>query len=316
MLHPQGLSKSRALLAFAAAVAASLGAHAATPSLPDIALENPAPGVYVHYGRQEPMTAANGGDVANIGFIVGTRCVAVVDTGGTYAVGAALHAAVRRVTQLPICYVLNTHVHPDHVFGNAAFAGEQPQFIGHARLAASLGRRAANYLHALQRDLGEAADGTTIVPPTQTVQSTRRLDLGERVLLLRAWPTAHTDCDLTVYDEATKTLWLGDLLFVGHLPVVDGSLRGFLAVIDELSKLPAERAIPGHGRGSAWPRDLVAEQTYLRQLQDSVRAAIKSGRTLAQAVENVSVGSDAWLLQDEFHRRNVSAAYAELEWEQ
>jgi len=310
------VSTARALLAFAVAVGASLGAYAAAPSLPALTLDNPAPGIFVHYGRQEAMTAENGGDVANVGFIVGTRCVAVVDTGGTYAVGAALHAAMRRVTKLPVCYVINTHVHPDHVFGNAAFAGERTQIIGHVRLAASLGRRAPNYLHALQRDLGQAADGTTIVPPTQTVQSTQILDLGDRRLLLRAWPTAHTDCDLTVYDETTKTLWLGDLLFVGHLPVVDGSLRGFLAVIDDLSKLPAERAIAGHGRTVAWPGDLVAEQTYLRQLQENVRAAIRSRRTLAETVESVGVGSDAWLLQDEFHRRNVSAAYAELEWEQ
>ena len=78
-------------------------AGAAPPTLPALELDNPAPGVYVHYGKQETMSRENFGDIANIGFIVGDRCAAVVDTGGTYAVGRALHAALRRVTALPIC---------------------------------------------------------------------------------------------------------------------------------------------------------------------------------------------------------------------
>ena len=88
----------------------------------EFALGNPAPGVYVHYGQQAEMSRANLGDIANLGFVVGTRCVAVIDTGGTYAVGHALREAIRRVTAVPICYVINTHGHPDHVFGNPAFA--------------------------------------------------------------------------------------------------------------------------------------------------------------------------------------------------
>src|SRR5262245_53963578 len=92
------------------------------PGLPGLSLENPVPGVYVHYGEQTEMTPANFGDVANFGFVVGARCVAVIDTGGTFAVGRALRQAIRRVSAVPVCYVINTHVHPDHVFGNAAFA--------------------------------------------------------------------------------------------------------------------------------------------------------------------------------------------------
>lgn len=307
----------RALLAFALVViVASHVAYSAAAERGPLALENPAPGVYVHYGRQQSMSPENYGDIANNGFIVGTRCVAIVDTGGTYAIGDALRAAVRRITSLPICYVINTHVHPDHVFGNAAFVDEHPQFVGHARLAASMSRRSPNYLNALRRDLKEAAERTEIVPPTHPVDDRETIDLGGRRLQLRAWPTAHTDCDLSVYDEATKTLWLGDLLFVGHLPVVDGSLRGFLAVIDELSRLSAEHVIAGHGRAAAWKEDLAREQAYLRGLLQDVRGSIKAGRTLADTVESVHVHDASWLLQDDFHRRNVSAAYAELEWEQ
>ena len=287
----------------------------AAPDIAGFALENPAPGVYVHYGAVAEMSRANAGDVANVGFVIGSRCVAVIDTGGTYAVGRALRDALRKVTALPVCYVVNTHAHPDHVFGNAAFVSDHPEFVGHARLADALQLRGPNYLNALHRDLGDVAEGTVVVLPTRTVFDTLDLDLGGRVLTLRAWPTAHTDCDVTVLDRESGTLWLGDLLFVDHLPVLDGNLRGFLGAIEALRTQPAARAIAGHGRAGDWPQALDAEERYLRGLQTDVRAAIRQGRSLSQTLAATTTSADpGWRLVDAFHRRNVSAAYAELEW--
>ena len=298
-----------------AAIAWSQAVTGMSPALPDFTLENPAPGVYVHYGQQAEMTPANLGDVANLGFVVGNRCVAVIDTGGTFAVGRALRAAIRRVATVPVCYVINTHVHPDHVFGNAAFADDSPQFIGHARLADAMRRRGPNYLNALRRELGDAAQQSAIVLPTRSVATTEELDLGGRVLSLRAWPTAHTDTDLTVFDQASKTLWLGDLAFVGHVPVLDGNLRGFLAALNVLRTLRADLAIPGHGRAPAWPEAIAPEQRYLSGLLAEVLAALKARRTLTETLATVGDGRGDWLLFDQFHRRNVTAAYAELEWD-
>src|SRR5262245_32486429 len=119
----------RAIVLACAAIAPSLALGDAPPEPRELALENPAPGVYVHYGQQAEMTPANSGDVANLGFVVGAQCVAVIDSGGTFAVGRALRQAIRSTTPLPVCYVINTHVHPDHVFGNAAFVDDHPEFI-------------------------------------------------------------------------------------------------------------------------------------------------------------------------------------------
>ncbi|MDX5410262.1 MAG: quinoprotein relay system zinc metallohydrolase 2 [Thauera sp.] len=282
-----------------------------------------APGVHVHGGHTAtwPGTRADGhaSDVANTGFIVGARCVAVIDTGGSPALGARLLAALRRVTALPVCYVINTHVHPDHTLGNAAFAAlePRPRFVGHAHLAASLAARAPFYREALARELGVAVGASDIVFPDLAVTGRSTLELGGRRLVLHAWPTAHTDNDLSVLDESSATLFAGDLLFIGHLPVIDGRLLGWLGVMDGLAALRPTRIVPGHGAPTAdWEAALATQRAYLEGVRDGIRAAIADGRTIATAVEGLAdTGTDGWLLVEDYHRRNLTAAYAELEWE-
>ena len=276
-----------------------------------------APGVHVHTGRLEDWLPGNGGDVANLGFVVGSRCVAVIDTGGTPELGRRWRAAIERATRLPICYVFDTHAHPDHVLGNAAFAGPQTRFVASAKFNAAMAARAPYFLRALERDFGVTVAPDAIVYPTVAVGATREFDLGGRVLVAQAWPTAHTDNDLTVYDRATRTLFASDLLFVQHIPVVDGKLRGWLAAMPELARIDAALIVPGHGpirRGG--PDAWAPQQEYLGTLLRETRAAVKSGKTLSQAVDSVGVDvASGWQLAERFHRRNVTAAFAELEWE-
>jgi len=277
-----------------------------------------APGVFVHQGRYEIFTPRNSGDTSNAGFIVGKDAVAVIDTGGSEHVGAALRAAIRARTALPIKYVINTHMHPDHVFGNAAFSAENPVFVGHAKLPRALAARADRYLAINKELLGDSFAGTRIIAPTQLVADRLELDLGDRKLLLEAQPTAHTDNDLIVLDESTGTVFLGDLLFSKHIPALDGSIRGWLALIDKLSaRHDVKLAVPGHGPASMpWPEALTAEKRYLATVAGDVRTMIKQGKTLAEAAETAGLSEkDAWLLFKEYHARNVSAAFAELEWE-
>ena len=298
-----------------AAVVAALGPTFAEQTL---SVTEIAPKIFVHEGAVELMSEANRGAIANVGFIVGDDAVAVIDTGGSVAEGEALIVAVRAKTDKPIRYVINTHMHPDHIFGNAAFVPFAPTFVGAARLPAALTQRGAYYVEANRPLIGEAlAADVKIVPPTLLVEDEMILDLGGRRLLLRAWPAAHTDNDLTVFDEATNTLFSGDLVFIDHIPALDGSIKGWLAAIDALAELPAERVVPGHGPASApWPDALADERRYLKTVADEVRRVIADGATIAEAPAKVAQEERArWQLFDEFHARNVTAAFAELEWE-
>jgi len=127
---------------------------------------------------------------------------------------------------------------------------------------------------------------------------------------------AHTDSDLSVLDERTSILFAGDLVFLGHTPVLDGSLRGWLSAIDELATLPAQRVVPGHGAVSEWPAALADQRRYLQTLASDVRALVASGKPITDAADLAAAAERSrWQLFDDFHARNATAAFSEIEWE-
>jgi quinoprotein relay system zinc metallohydrolase 2 len=283
----------------------------------DFKLEEIAPGVFAHAGRTALMDRENDGDIANLGAIVGDDAVAVIDTGGSLIEARAFIAALQQATSKPIRYVINTHAHPDHIFGNGAFVGPDVVFVGHKNLPRALAARGAFYLESFRAAMGDALDGVVIVGPSVSVEKAMTLDLGGRKITLQAWSAAHSDCDLTVFDEQTGTLFAGDLLFLRHVPIVDGSLLGFLDVAEELAKIGAVRVVPGHGPlVAAWPKALDDERAYLTRLTADLRAAIKKGDTVADAARVAAQSErEKWRLFDNYNGRNATAGFAELEWE-
>ncbi len=284
----------------------------------EFALQQIAPGVYAHQGAVAETDSLNQGDIANLGFVIGARGVAVIDAGGSVVVGRRFLAAIRATTDKPILYVINTHEHPDHVFGDAAFLGTGAAFVGHKNLPRALLQRGAFYLKRFRAILGDAAiNQVRLVTPTLRVSDTLSLDLGGRTLVLKAWPPAHTDCDLTIYDPQTRTLFAGDLLFNGHLPVIDGSIKGWLALLGGLAAIPALRAVPGHGPPSQpWPAALNDERRYFETLTRDIKAALAKGDDMRRAADAAAAAEKPkWRLFDAYNARNAADAYAEYEWE-
>lgn len=291
------------------------GAPRCAPQGAALALDEVAPGLWVHVGRIEEPDGANRGDVSNLAIVIGEAGVAVIDSGSARWIGESLWRAIRQRTDLPVTHVILTHMHPDHVFGASVFAGAD--VVAHAKLPRALADRQANYLESLARLIGPDLIGTAVPQVGRTVEDEAEIDLGGRVLRLTAYPVAHTGTDLTVVDGSSGTLIAGDLVFHDHTPALDGSLRGWLAVLDGLEALEVTRVVPGHGAAHLpWPEGGEDLRRYLDTLARDTRAAIDAGERLGDAVQHIAEEErPRWRLFDAYNARNATVAFTELEWE-
>ena len=291
-------------------------AHAQTAQN-DFAIEPLGNGIYVHHGQHLDIDTGYQGDICNISFVVGSKGVAVIDTGGSFKTGNKLRDAIKKVTNKPILYVINTHVHPDHIFGNAAFLQDKAQFVGHEKLATAMQLRKEAYDKLNIKYMGDDAKGSEIVKPTIQVKEPTDLDLGDRMLTVTPYPNAHTNTDVSVIDSKTSTLFTGDLLFIERTPVIEGDIKGLIAVIDILKTYPVKQVVPGHGPFTKdWVTALNNEQRYLNALLTDIRANIKAGKSMSEAMDTAAAGEkDKWLLFDIANRRNVNTLYPALEFE-
>ena len=288
----------------------------------DFAIEDIGNGIYVHHGKHLDIDTGYQGDICNISFVVGSRGVAVIDTGGSFKTGNKLREAIKKITNKPILYVINTHVHPDHIFGNAAFLPKEvneakPQFVGHEKLAVAMQLRKEAYDKLNLKYLGDDAKGSEIVLPTIQVKAPIELNLGDRTLKITPSPVAHTNTDVSVIDSKTSTLFAGDLLFIERTPVLEGDLKGLIAAIDTLKTYPVKQVVPGHGPFTKdWVQALNNEQRYLNAVLTDIRANIKAGKTMNEAMDTAALSEkDKWLLFDIANRRNVNTLYPALEFE-
>jgi quinoprotein relay system zinc metallohydrolase 2 len=283
----------------------------------NFAIEGLGDGIYVHHGVHQDIDEGYHGDICNASFVVGSKGVAVIDTGGSIKVGKQLREAIRKVTPLPVLYVINTHVHPDHIYGNAAFLADKPEFIGHEKLATAMELRREQYAKLNARLLGDDAIGSELVKPTMSVKTTLELDLGDRKLLLTAHPNAHTNTDVSVLESKTSTEFTGDLLFIERTPVLEGDIKGMIAEVEKFKSQPIKQIVPGHGSATKdWQLAIENEQRYLNVLLTDIRASIKNGVSMEKTMDTAAASEkDKWLLFDIANRRNVNVIYPALEWE-
>ena len=283
-------------------------------------------GIFVHYGIQQDSNKNNAGDIANIGFIIGKKSILVVDTGGTPIIGQKLLQKIKEISNLPISHVVITHSHPDHFFGTQAFLAENPKIVGHEKLNRSL---LSNFNFYKNQQLSNIEDDS--IQDAQLVKAnvliktneTKIIDLGERLVEIKAWKTGHTDNDLSIYDKKTKTFW-SENIFVKRTPSIRASILGWRKNLEEISKMEIKLIIPGHGKAVDKEKAIKPMINYFDRIIVKLRELQKNNKSLQESIniilqesilEPSEVNKENWILFDEYHYSNITKAFTELEWE-
>ena len=277
-----------------------------------------AEGLFVHFGEQDDSNDKNNGDIANIGFIVGSKSIAVIDTGGTPEIGRNLLKKIKETSSLPISHIIITHSHPDHFFGTEAFTNDEVKIIGHEKLERALITNFEFYKN-LQFNLikEESIKKARLILPNQTVKvgSIRTIDIGNREIEIRAWKSGHTDNDLSIFDKQTKFFW-SENIFVHRVPSIRASVKGWKSNLDEILKMDIDTIIPGHGPLKKKNKAIEPMVNYFDRLIKEVRKFHNTSKTLKDAQNHAAPNNkEKWLLFDSYHSSNVTKTFTELEWE-
>ncbi|NTV13721.1 MAG: MBL fold metallo-hydrolase [Desulfobulbaceae bacterium] len=239
--------------------------------------------VYSYLGEKDGSPAHS--FAANAGIIIGRDGVLVVDTLISAKEATRFLADIRAVTDKPIKYVVNTHTHLDHAFGNCVFSRLGATVIAHTADRQMLEKIGAATLQNIGNFGLKPEDmvGTGIVYPTISFSDRMQINLGDvTVELLRLAPS-HTAGSLVVYVPAQKLLFAGDILFTDFHPfLADSDIPGWVATIEALLALDGERIIPGHGPLSS-KKDLQEMKEYLLGFDHTARELAGKGQN-AEAI--------------------------------
>ncbi len=275
-----------------------------------------APGVYAHIGDTGMRSFDNEGLNANTGFIVTDAGVVVVDSGSTRKVAEQIHAAIRRVTQQPVKYVINTGGQDHRWLGNGYFKAQGAEILAAHAAIDDMKARGALQLQGLTRELKDKVTGTEVVLPTRTFDKKEILNLGGREIQLLYFHGGHTPGDSVVWLPKEGVLFSGDLVYVDRLlGVLPFSHTGhWLTSFSQMETLQPKLIVPGHGSVTDLPKAQRESRDYLRHLATHMRRAVDNMVDLQKALDSLDPSAWAHLANyDLLKGGNASRVYLEME---
>jgi cyclase len=246
----------------------------------------------------------------NAGLVAGGGQAVLIDTAATESRTRRLREEVERVVPGGPDYVVNTHFHGDHTFGNGRFT-PRAAVVAHAGTRSDT-QEAGLGLRHLWPDVEWGETPLTLPTLTFRDELTLHAEGGLRTELLHVGP-AHTANDVIAWVPERGVLFTGDVVWSGVTPyLLMGSVTGSLRALERMRALGASVVVPGHGPVGG-PELLDATEAYVHWLQDLARDGLRRGVGPLQAARDADLGAFAGLLDSERLVGNLHRAYAELE---
>ncbi|MGB8130017.1 MAG: MBL fold metallo-hydrolase [Candidatus Angelobacter sp.] len=235
---------------------------------------------------------------SNSTFLVSEQGILVVDTGLNAQEGGKLLAEIRKVSEAPVRWIVNTHYHPDHIGGNSV--------VGADAIIISTAFTRSKSVKPIQKN----SVNETLGPKGLVFYLG-----GHEVRIYHPGP-AHTQGDLVVYFPDEQTFATGDLFLTNSCPAMDdGDMENWIAALDQMLALPIQHVVPGHFE-LATKSDLQRFRNYLADLRDQVAHMYRQGMSLERI--QASLALDAYRNFRQYpnyeatFRDNAAAYYQQL----
>jgi glyoxylase-like metal-dependent hydrolase (beta-lactamase superfamily II) len=222
--------------------------------------------------------------VPNIGIVIGTDAVLVVDSGLGRENGQRVLQKAREIAGSKKLLLTTTHFHPEHAFGTGAFKGHAT-ILTNTTQADELWEKGAFYLNLFRGfgpDVHQALEGVELVMPDEIYQGEKIIDLGGKQVVLHELIGGHTRGDQIVFLPHEQVLFTGDLVENHFFPILDNqdaSANRWIEELTSLMQLSPTIVVPGHGE-SGTVKLLQEVQDLLIFVREAVNRRIKAGQPL------------------------------------
>ena len=275
--------------------------------------------VYVIHGPLELPNETNEGFMNNPAFIVTDDGVVVIDPGSSVHTGNMLLREIRKVTDMPVIAVFDTHVHGDHWLGNDAIRRAYPEadiYAHHKMITMVDDGEGRNWLDLMHNMTKGATDGTKIVNAEDTLKGGEDLSLGGHRFQIIHHGQAHTVTDIMILYKQDNVLFTGDNVTTKRIiRMVDASFKGSIETIEKAKSLQAAIVVPGHGK-TGGTELLDKYHTYLSILYSNVSKYFDEDMSdfeMKPIIHKELEDFHDWSGYEEELGKHISGAYLEIE---
>jgi glyoxylase-like metal-dependent hydrolase (beta-lactamase superfamily II)/rhodanese-related sulfurtransferase len=276
-----------------------------------------APGVWSAIGATAPPTYENSGHNNNLSFVIGSEAVMVVNASDNYLLAESLHNEIKKVTELPVKYVVLENGQGHAMLGMSYWQGQGASIIAHIDTADVIESHGDQILERMQLRNRDKAMGTVLSAPDLTFESMHALDLGDLKVEIHYLGPSHSPGDTQVWLPDLRLMIAGDLAFHERLlPVFDDSdTAGWIETWEAFESLAPQVVIPGHGHPTTI--DVVKKWTigYLEYMRGEIAQILNTGGSLVDAYKIDQSAYSHLDTFDELAGLNADRIYRAMEFE-
>jgi len=248
--------------------------------------------------------------LSNAGLIIGKDYAVLVDTLNSESAARAFFTAVSQVAKKKVKYILITHSHPDHIWGNHLMP--EATVICHDQCYTEIEKMARLNPEENKKILTGDFSQVFSSLPEITFDNNLRIDLADKKVRLLHFGFAHTQGDIAIYIPEDEVVFCGDLLFLYSTPMgFGGFFPGWIEALTKIAELPARVYVPGHGPPCE-RNGLLRCRNYLNLVYDSAKKFYKAGLSYREAAARVSLGEFGGWAEPERVIGNMACIYREL----